>query len=1667
MQKQPDIEEESTSATHANGEPGASMPQEAEEALTPLPFPVVGIGASAGGLKAFEQFIKALPDNSGMAFVLIQHLAPDHESELAELLQNHTHMAVNQIVDGTPLEPNCIYVIPPGKSLVIREGTLYLHEPEQAHGHRAPIDLFFRSLAEDQGENAVCVILSGTGSDGTLGLKAVKERAGITMAQLPEDAEYDGMPTSAIRTSLVDVTGTAHELAQKLVEYRDSAAKIQLPIEEEALPEDGSEALSRIFAQLHSRTGHDFTHYKRSTILRRIGRRLQVHGIGDMQNYLAYLRQNGEETQALFKDFLISVTNFFRDPEAFARLEKDIVPALFENKGRGDQVRVWVPGCATGEEAYSLAILLVEYAEGLTDPPEIQIFATDIDEEAIAFARDGFYNEVIETDVSPERLRRFFVEERGGYRVRKSVRERVLFAVHNLINDPPFSRLELISCRNLLIYLNRDVQTGIFEIFHYALRVGGYLFLGSSESAEGATTYFVTRDKKQRIYQRQDLISTPMHFPNMPLMKAYAEEDRPTRRRPTGQPSRSLEESYQAWRLRRYTPPAIIVNEQYDLIHVFGNAGRYLQVKEGPATHNILEQILPALRLDLRAALYQAFQKGERTVSRRLSLENKDDAHVIRLHVGQVEIEGFPPEYVEIVFEEVEARPQLLGASLETRAEAGEQQLVSQLEDELQRTRERLQTTIEEHETSNEELKASNEELQSMNEELQSTGEELETGKEELQSMNEELVTVNQELKNKIEELSHANSDLQNLMKATDIGSIFLDRNLSIKRFTPRIQDLFNILPSDVGRPFLHVSHKINYDGLPEDAARALRELTTIEHELESKDHNWYIVRILPYRTLEDQIDGVVLTFFDITTLKKYQAELAKREKQQAAIVALGHLALQNVDLETLVDEATKQLCQTLDLEFCDLLELNVDEDKLFFRSGVGWQDGSMGQMSVSAASGSQARYVLDSHAPVTMSNLPAEKRFEVAPHLRQHNIMNGLAVAVPSIERTWGILGAYGTKQRTYTEDDAHFLQSVANVLAEAITRKAAETTIRLSEERFRTALKNAPITVFNQDTDLVYTWIYNPVPEGPDLPNILGKYDEEVMERPEDAALLRRLKQQVLDQKQGRREEVAIAFDGQERYYDLTIEPLLDEDGEMVGITCASTDITQIKQAEQTLRTSEERLQIAVRNSGLSVSHVDENLRYTWIVNPQHPFAREEIVGKTDAELLGAERASGLTALKRQTLESGQGIHQEYTMYTVTGPRTWDVTLEPIPRANGTIGGVTTASLDITTRKQAEEALRVSENRLRLALEAGNMGIWYWNLNDDLLTWSDLQYALLGLAPDEPMTMERFYTLVHPDDRPQVQALFRQIQDAIPESGEASFEHEYRVVYPDGQVRWLSTRGALSCRNDQSTELLGVTFDITTHKEQAEEIRSFNTILEQRVQRRTAELEHSNQKLDQFAYVASHDLKAPLRAIQQLSNWLVEDLGDGLPAAAQKHVNRILNRVSRMERMLDDLLLYSRINRQGAVAAEIVDMQALINSVLETVVPPAGVTVTIADEPPTVFTVRTPLEMVLRNLIGNAIKHHNKAEVQITIAVQRLETQIEVMVTDDGPGIDQDYHERIFGLFQTLQPRDQIEGSGMGLAIVRRIVQEYDGAITVESAEGKGATFRFTWPIYDEATL
>ena len=854
----------------------SSAPAQSEE----KDFPVVGIGASAGGIKALKQFFAEMPPDSGMAFVVILHLSQTHESHLAEIIQTQTAMPVEQITKTVKVEPNKVYVIPPAKYLEMTDGVIALRKPERIRGKRVPIDLLFRTLGDAYGKNGIAVVLSGTGSDGTLGLKRVKESGGIAFAQEPAEAEYDGMPRSAIGTGLVDLILPVAQMPEKIIAIRQFAKKLGLDREDEAekvlLPKTDEGILREILSVLRVRTGHDFANYKRPTLFRRIARRLQVRELENMSDYLVFLREHPTEVQSLFNDLLITVTNFFRDKEAFAALETKVVPQLFAHKSAGDTVRVWTAACATGEEAFSIAILLCEHASTLNDPPKIQIFASDINESAIRTAREHFYDEAIVADVSPERLKRFFIREGNGYRVKKELRELVLFAPHNILRDPPFSRLDLITCRNLLIYLARETQERVMEIFNFALRGDGFLFLGSSESAETTPSLFTAVNKKQRIYRcrptlahhKLPAISVPDHW----QIKLPETPERSEKNAPTG--------SFADLHLRlveQFAPPSVLVNEDYEIVHSSPTAGKFLQFIGGEPSRNLLKVAHPAIQLDLRAALMTAKQENRQSESSNIRVRLNGRESFVNLIVRPSEDDLFL-----IIFEE-SAETSALETKSIAEIVAGDEAIKSvvlRLEEELQTARNRLRNTIEQSETSTEELKASNEELQAINEELRSASEELETSQEELQSLNEELVTVNHELKDKVDEISRANSDLQNLMGSTDIGTIFLDRDLNIKFYTPPVKELFNIIPSDIGRPFEHLTHKFKDGNLVTDAETVLKNLKTVEREILTADNRRFVARLLPYRTMEDRIDGVVLNFVNFTERWLAEKNLAQSEER-------------------------------------------------------------------------------------------------------------------------------------------------------------------------------------------------------------------------------------------------------------------------------------------------------------------------------------------------------------------------------------------------------------------------------------------------------------------------------------------------------------------------------------------------------------------------------------------------------------------------------------------------------------------------------------------------------------------------------------------------------------------------------------------------------------------
>ena len=914
-------------ATPPANEP--ALPPEAEP--TAARFPIVGIGASAGGLAAFEAFFSALPAaaDTGMAFVLVQHLAPDHKSILSDLIRRYTRMQVFQVEDGMVVRPNCAYIIPPNCDMAFLNGALQLLEPAAPRGQRLPIDYFFRSLAQDQHERAIGIVLSGTGSDGTQGVRAIKGAGGMVMAQNTASTEFDGMPRSAIATGLVDYQLPPAEMPAQLIAYAAHAFG-KLPRAASPVALRSENALKKIFVLLRAQVGHDFSQYKPSTIHRRIDRRLAVHQIASIDDYVKYLQQTPAEVEALFRDMLIGVTNFFRDPEAFAALEELVIPQLFVGKPPGSTLRVWTTGCSTGDEAYSIAILLVEHMEAIKASYTIQLFATDIDSQAIATARAGLYPASIAADVSAERLARFFSLEAdaSAYRIHKNIRDLLIFSEQDVIKDPPFSRLDLISCRNLLIYMGAELQKKLIPLFHYALNPEGMLFLGTSEGVGEFDDLFGVIDRKCKLYRRQTDVQGRERGALgrlLPPMMALDLAAQPGVAKASARGGKtSLREVTEQALLLQVAPAAALVNHQGDILYLHGRSGLFLEPAPGEVgINNILKMAREGLRHDLSKALKQAVAgKG---VVRAHHLRVKTNGHftLVNLSIRPVAtrpvaadavgaadagdmaqaVASLEPSLYLVILEEappdepghaapaqLRAGPAAHGASSDTQANASAnaEARIAALLQELRTKGEYLQSTHEELESANEELKSSNEEMQSVNEELQSTNEELETSKEELQSVNEELATVNTELQTKVADLSRANNDMNNLLAGTGIGTLFVDHQLRILRFTPGTSKIINLILSDVGRPVAHiVSNLVGYDRLVADTQAMLDTLIPKELEVQTQSGQWYTMRIQAYRTLDNVIEGAVISFVDITALVKSRDDLRRSNDLQRLGVAL------------------------------------------------------------------------------------------------------------------------------------------------------------------------------------------------------------------------------------------------------------------------------------------------------------------------------------------------------------------------------------------------------------------------------------------------------------------------------------------------------------------------------------------------------------------------------------------------------------------------------------------------------------------------------------------------------------------------------------------------------------------------------------------------------------
>lgn len=832
-------------------------------------FPIVGIGASAGGLEALEALLTHMPPDTGMAFVVIQHLSPKHKSMMADILRRATPMKVNEIEDGMQIEPDHVYLNVPDKETALFNSVFRLTDPTSREGLRLPIDYFFRSLAEDQGEKAICIILSGTGSDGTLGIKAIKEKGGMSMAQEESQAKYAGMPQSAIETGLVDFVLPVEQMSEELLAY---VKHPYVKNREKGKPtfEDTEDAsFQKILMLIRSSAGVDFTHYKHTTISRRIERRMAVHQLERLADYLRFLTERQAEVQVLFHDLLIGVTGFFRDPQAFDILATKVIPRLLEQKQVNVPLRIWVPGCSTGEEAVSIAMLLKEEESRSNNHQDVQIFATDVDPDAIEYARAGKYPEGIVADVPAELLEKYFVkDEDTGYKASKNIREMIVYAVQNLTADPPFSKLDLISCRNLLIYLDKTLQQKIFSTFHYTLKQDGYLFLGSSESIGEFSDLFSPIDSRWKIYQRKGSVAQSFPQPLLaPSEVVSLLADRLERKNLQGEID--ISELAEKRILAQYSPPCVFLDEQLNILYFQGSTHKYLVQPSGKPTVNILKMARRELQSKLASALNKALRQRTRVVCEGIQIAPGDSSGIFSVDVivQPVREPGFARGLIMVVFEE-KPRPEK-AATRDTEPEEFSDSRVESLENELQATKEYLQATIEELETANEELKSTNEEMQSTNEEMTSANEELETSREE-------LTTMNSELQSKVVLLSGLRNDMENLFASTAVGTVFLDTRLCIRRFTPVMTGIFNLIPSDTGRPISDITSKLADYDLSGAARVVLKTLQQRESEVQSREGTWFSVRLFPYRTVDNVIDGVVISFVDVTALKKVEEEANK-----------------------------------------------------------------------------------------------------------------------------------------------------------------------------------------------------------------------------------------------------------------------------------------------------------------------------------------------------------------------------------------------------------------------------------------------------------------------------------------------------------------------------------------------------------------------------------------------------------------------------------------------------------------------------------------------------------------------------------------------------------------------------------------------------------------------
>jgi PAS domain S-box-containing protein len=1586
-------------------------------------FPIVAVGASAGGLDAFKRFFTELPHAFSFALVFIQHLLAKQKSLLPDLLRSRKpRLEINEISDGMQILPGRVYLNPPGKEVSIKKGSFLVTPRREAH-LCLPIDDFLESLSEEVGERSIAVIFSGAGTDGARGIQSIRMAGGTIFVQDPETAEFSGMPLAAIKTGVVDGIHSPEDIAREILKMQGTGV---LPISSTDFitPSD----LRTFYRLIREKTGYSFDHYKKTVVTRRIRRRMYLHGLSSASDYFKMIGETGSEALMLASDLMIGVTSFFRDRMAWKVLKIEVL-RKFAAEDDDSPVRVWTPACATGEEAYSIAIMLRNELDLAGRKREMQIFATDVNETALQRAREGTYPASVAADIPSDLMHRYFTFSENGLSatVSKAIREEVVFARQDLLVDPPFSRLDLIICRNLLIYLEPEAQEKCISIFHYALKNDRYLFLGNAEAAGKNSVLFKSiGHKKCRIYTKVEKSPSPRMPVAVPFPAERGAASSPPRQ-VTPQPDRqSVTQFVQETMLEEYAPSAIAINQKYEILYHNGPTNRYLRQPRGAPTQNLLELFPEVLQRRIRAAVYRTTHEMK-PVALRASIEGYDHKkRQVTLRISRLKEDLFL-----IVFREKGAAAEQEEA-ISLDACQVEETAVRQLETELSATREALQSNIEQ-------LKSLNEELQSSNEELQAANEELETSREELQSLNEELITVNSQLQSKIEDEEKINDDLNNFLTSTNIPTIFLDHEFRVKRFTPAMSRIIKLIPSDVGRPIIDMSQENLGPDFIADAKAVLSDLVPIRKEI-GMNGAWYVRTSLPYRTSDNRIEGVVVTYNDITELKRAE----QRTRHLASFPQFNPNPVIEVDSSGDIvfrNPAAEKVLESLGLDKRDV--------HVFLPSDFNEILGHLAK---------KEELILPHEMPI------GNRVFGATIHLApQFNVVRIYAYDITERKRAEEALRkAHDGLELRVRERTRELVKTNEELETEIADRRRAEEVARIERQRLYDVLETLPVYVvlLSEDYHVPFANKFFRERFGESHGKRCFEY---LFGRTEPCEICETYS--VLKTNAPHHWE----WTGPDkRNYDIYDFPFVDADGSRL-ILEMGIDITEQKKAEAALRELNETLEQRVADRTEKLTESEERFRAAYeqaavgieLVDLDGKFIRgngklNDILGYNEGELdqytfsrithpddlrtemplieqLIAGRIPNYSIEKRYIHKDGHNVWVRVTSSIVRTSRPYRISIIE----------------DITKHKQAEEALRASEQRLARAQEIAHLGSWELDLVNDKLTWSDEVYRIFGLKPQVfKATYEAFLERVHPDDRAAVDSAYSgSVRDE-----KNSYEIEHRVTQKGtGEIRWVHEK-CQHVRDDSGKIIrsLGMVHDITERKQAEDQLK-----------KATEELKRSNAELEQFAYAASHDLREPLRTISAFLRLFEKRYKGKIDEKADEYISFTIDSVTRMDALLNDLLEFSRLGsktvRMNPVNWAVPLEKAIYN--LGSAIEKSGTRITY-DQLPTVPANESQITRLFQNLIANAIKFRGERKPVIHIAVKQKDHEWLFSVRDNGIGIEPEFNDRIFVVFQRLHTRQEYEGTGMGLAICKKIVELHGGRIWVESQPGKGSTFYFTIP-------